>query len=114
MSEQNIQAVEAYIYSLKEKDLSRAPFADDLLFIDPIIGEIRGAEEARKFLSNFLPTINDVRIHKHFTDGDYVATRWEVDATFGVIQIFEQFKVVDGKITEAIACFDPRPITNPA
>jgi limonene-1,2-epoxide hydrolase len=111
MSEQNIQAVEAYIYALKEKDLSRAPFADDVLFIDPIVGEIKGVEGVRNFLSNFLPAINDARIHKHFTDGDYVATRWEVDATFGLIPIFEQFKIIDGKITEAIAYLDPRPIT---
>lgn len=111
MSDQNIQAVESYINSLREKDLSRAPFADDVLFVDPIIGEIRGAEEVRKLLSKFLPTINDIIIHKHFSDGDYVATRWDVEGTFGVLHVFEQFKVIDGKITEALACFDPRPIT---
>jgi hypothetical protein len=110
MSNQNIQAVENYIYSLKEKDLSRAPFADDIYAVDPVAGEVRGAEAFRGFLSNLLPAINDVRIHQHISEDDYVATRWEVDATFGVIQIFEMFKVKDGVITEAIGYFDPRPI----
>lgn len=110
MSNQNIQAVENYIYALKEKDLSRAPLADDIYAVDPVAGEVKGAEAFRNFLSNLLPAINNVRIHQHISEGDYVATRWEVDATFGLIQIFEMFKIKDGLITEALGYFDPRPI----
>jgi limonene-1,2-epoxide hydrolase len=110
MSNQNIEAVEAYIYSLKEKDLSRAPLADDVVAVDPIAGEIKGANAFRGFLSNFLPVINGVRIHQHISEGDCVATRWEADTSFGLIQIFEMFRVKDGLIIEAIGYFDPRPI----
>ena len=110
MREENIQAVEAYLNALKAKDLSLAPFADDIYFEDPIAGKHRGAENFRAFLSGFLPSIKDVRAIRHVCEGDYVATYFEVDGIFGLLPIMEMFKVEDGKITEAIGYFDPRPI----
>jgi len=112
MVSSNIAAVEAYINSLKAKDLSLAPFAEDILSIDPIIGELRGAQGFRGHLANFLPIINDVKIIRHLTDGDSVATQWEVHTAMGVIPIFELFKVENGLITEAVGYFDPRPLLN--
>jgi hypothetical protein len=35
---------------------------------------------------------------------------WEADTIWGVIPIFELFLVKDGRIKEARAFFDPRPI----
>jgi limonene-1,2-epoxide hydrolase len=110
MREENIKAVEAYINSLKQKNLSLAPLADDLYFEDPMAGKNTGAENLRAFLSGFLPAINDVRIHRHVCEGEYVTTHWEVDGVFGVVPIMEMFRVQNGKITEAIGYFDPRPI----
>lgn len=110
MREENIKAVEAYLNALKQKDLSLAPLADDVEFEDPLAGKNTGAENFRAFLSGFLPAINDVRIHQHICEEDYVATHWEVDAVFGIIPILEKFRVRDGKIVEAIGFFDPRPI----
>jgi limonene-1,2-epoxide hydrolase len=110
MREENINAVEAYLNGLKNKDLSLAPFADDIYFEDPIAGKNRGAENFRAFLSGFLPAINDVRVVRHVCEGSYVATHFEVDGVFGIVPIIEIFKVEDGKITEAIGYFDPRPI----
>lgn len=110
MREENIRAVEAYLNGLKNKDLSLAPFADDIYFEDPIAGKNRGADNFRAFLSGFLPAINDVRVVRHVCESDYVATHFEVDGVFGIVPIMEMFKVEDGKITEAIGYFDPRPI----
>lgn len=110
MREENIKAVEAYLNGLKNKDLSLVPFADDIYFEDPIAGKNRGAENFRAFLSGFLPAINDVRVVRHVCEGDYVATHFEVDGVFGIVPIMEMFRVEDGKITEAIGYFDPRPI----
>lgn len=110
MKEENIKAVEAYLNGLKNKDLSLVPFADDLYFEDPIAGKNRGAENFRAFLSGFLPAINDVRVVRHVCEGAYVATHFEVDGVFGLLPIMEMFKIEDGKITEAIGYFDPRPI----
>ncbi|MBS1797586.1 MAG: nuclear transport factor 2 family protein [Acidobacteria bacterium] len=110
MREDNIRIVEGYINALKQKDLSLAPLADEVLFEDPVAGRHTGAENFRAFLSGFLPAINDVRIHGHVCEGDTVVTHWEVDAVFGVIPILEQFRVRDGQIVEALGFFDPRPI----
>lgn len=110
MKQENIKAVEAYLNGLKNKDLSLAPFADDIYFEDPIAGKNRGADNFRAFLSGFLPAINDVRVVRHVCEGNYVATHFEVDGVFGIVPIMEMFKVEDGKITEAVGYFDPRPI----
>jgi limonene-1,2-epoxide hydrolase len=110
MREENIKAVEAYMNALKQKDLSLAPFADEVEFEDPLSGKNTGAENFRAFLSGFLPAINDVRILSHVCEDDCVVTHWEVDAVFGIIPILEKFRVRDGKIVEAFGFYDPRPI----
>ena len=110
MKEENIKTVESYVNALRQKDLSLALFADDLIFEDPIAGKNTGAENFKTFLSGFLPAINEVRVIQHICEGEYVVTHWEIDAVFGVIPILEKFRVQDGKITEALGYFDPRPI----
>ena len=110
MREENILTVEQYLIALKDKDLSLAPFADDINFEDPIGGKISGAENVKAFLTGFLPAINDVKVIQHISEGEYVVTHWEVDAVFGIIPILEKFRVQNGEITEAIAFFDPKPV----
>ena len=110
MKEENIKAVEAFISALKEKDLSRAPFAADIAFDDPVSGKNTGAENFKAFLSGFLPAINDARILSHVCEDDFVVTHWEVDTVFGIIPILEKFRVRDRLITEAFGFYDPRPI----
>ena len=110
MKEENVLAVESYLNALKQKDLSLAQLADDISFSDPVSGNGSGLENFQAFLTGFLPAINDVRIHRHVCEGEYVVTHWEVDAIFGIIPILEMFRVQEGKITETIAYFDPRPI----
>ncbi len=110
MKEENIKAVEAYLNALKQKDLSLAPFADELEFSDPVAGKNRGAENFRAFLAGFLPAIRDVRVVSHVCENDFVVTHFEVDGVFGIIPILEKFRVSNGVITEAHGFFDPRPI----
>ena len=110
MREEKIRAVEAYLNALKQKDLSLAPFADDLKFSDPVAGKNAGAENFRAFLAGFLPAIDDVRVVSHICEDDFVVTHFEVDGVFGIIPILEKFRVEGGKITEAHGFFDPRPI----
>jgi limonene-1,2-epoxide hydrolase len=113
MNNSNVEIVEAYLGALKAKDLSTAPLASDVSFEDPLTPKLNGKVAVLTFLSNFLPAINDVRIKQHISNGDYVATMWDVDTTFGVIAIFECFRVAGGEIKDAKAFYDPRPITNP-
>ena len=110
MNEEKTKAVEAYLNALKQKDLSLAPFADDIKFYDPIAGNNTGAENFRAFLTGFLPAINDTRVISHVAEDDFVVTHFEVDTVFGIIPILEKFRVENGKITEALGFFDPRPI----
>ncbi|MGH9821103.1 MAG: nuclear transport factor 2 family protein [Pyrinomonadaceae bacterium] len=110
MNNENIAAVEAFLSSLEKHDLSLAPLSDNISFDDPVAGKGTGVENFRAFLDGFLPAINAVRIRQHISEGDYVVTHWEADTVFGIIPMLEKFCVVGGKITEAIAYFDPRPI----
>jgi limonene-1,2-epoxide hydrolase len=110
MRESNVAAVEGYLDAIRSKDLSRAPIAPDIFFTDPLIGELTGEEACRGFLTQMLPAISGVTVRQHVADGDYVSTLWEADTVWGVIPILELFRVEGGRITEARAFLDPRPI----
>lgn len=110
MREENIAVVEAYLNALRMKDLSNAPFADDLKFEDSVAGKGVGAENFRAALEGFLPAINGIKIIRHVCEEDYVVTHWEVDAVFGILPILEKFRIRDGVISELIAFYDPRPV----
>jgi hypothetical protein len=113
MENANVKIVESYIYALRDKDLSKMPFASDVVFEEPLTPVLLGAKAVLEYLPNVLPLIKDARIKRHITEGEYVATLWEVETPMGVIPIFECFRVVNGEIKEISAYFDPRPITNP-
>jgi limonene-1,2-epoxide hydrolase len=108
MSEENIKAVEGYLNALRQKDLNLAPLADDIIFENPMVGKGHGKENFKAFLTGFLPAIKGVKIIGHICEGEQVATRWEVDTIFGIIQIGDFFHVREGKIIEAHGYFDPR------
>ncbi|MCD9186061.1 MAG: nuclear transport factor 2 family protein [Pyrinomonadaceae bacterium] len=108
--EENIKTIENYLNALKQKDLSLASFAEDMIFFDPVAGNGNSAENFKAFLSGFLPAINDVRVISHVCEGEFVVTHWEVDAVFGIIPILEKFRIKNGEITEAFGFFDPKPI----
>ena len=110
MRESNIAAVEGYLEAIRSKDLSRAPIAPDIFFTDPLIGELTGEEAWRGFLTQMLPAISGITVKQHVTEGDYVSTLWEADTVWGTIPILELFRVEGGRIKEARAFFDPRPI----
>lgn len=114
MGNSNISVVESYLYALRDKDLSAIPLAPDVRFEEPLTETLNGAEAVLAYLPNILPLVNDVRIKRHIADGEHVATIWEADTPLGIIPVCEYFRVVDGRITEISAYFDPRPLTNPA
>jgi len=113
MDNPNIGVVESYIHGLRDKDLSKIPFATDVVFEEPLTPTIFGRDAVLEYLPKVLPLVSGVRIKKHITEGEYVATLWEVETPMGVIPIFECFRIVEGQITQISAYFDPRPITNP-
>jgi hypothetical protein len=64
-----------------------------------------------EFLSGLFPVIKDIRIKQHIVEGDYVATVFDFDTNFGVIPVFDCFRVSDGLLKEIRPYYDPRPIT---
>ncbi|MBD0370565.1 MAG: nuclear transport factor 2 family protein [Pyrinomonadaceae bacterium] len=112
MRESNIAAVEGYLDAIRSKDLSRAPIAPDIFFTDPLVGELTGEDAWRGFVGQLLPAINGVTVKQHVAEGDYVSVLWEADTVWGIIPILELFRVEDGRVKEARAFLDPRPIQN--
>ena len=108
--EENIRVVERFLECLGNKDLSDAPLADDIYFTEPLMGEGKGADALMAFVSGFFPAMSGVRVLEHVSEGDTVATLWEVDGIFGSIPVFEIFRVRGGRIVEFRAFYDPRPI----
>ena len=112
MENPNIKIVESYLDALRTKDLSKAPVAPDIYFEDPLTTSATGVKAWTEFVSSMLPALRDVRAKQHIAEGEHVATLWEADTVWGVIPIFEHFRIREGRIKEARAFFDPRPITN--
>jgi hypothetical protein len=110
MNEKNIKIVEDFFDALRRKDLSKAPIADDLKFEEPMMGAGSGSGALKAFVDGFYAALSDIRIIQHISDGDYVVTHWEVDGVFGTIPILEKFHILNGKIVEFHAFYDPRPV----
>lgn len=108
-----LRLLKAYINGLKNKDLSRVPFAQDVTFESPLTPKRIGVKDVVEFLLSLFPVIKDIRIKQHIVEGDYVATIFDFDTTYGVIPVFDCFRVSNGLIKEIRPYYDPRPITNP-
>lgn len=106
-----VQAVESYLDGLRRKDLSQVPFAPSVSLESPLSPRIVGIKAVTEFLTGMFPAIRDVRARQHIVENDYVATRFDLDTTFGVIPVFDCFRVVNGLIQEVRPFYDPRPIT---
>lgn len=113
MREELVQAVEAYLQGLKDKNLSKVPFASDVTFESPLSPKLTGPEAVTEFLTGLFPAIKDVRVKQHIVEGEYVATVFDFDTTFGVIPVFDCFRVTNGQIKQIRPYYDPRPITTP-
>ena len=114
MREEMIKVVEGYLDGLRDKDLSGVAFASDITFESPLSPRLTGRQAVIDFLTGLFPVIRDVRIRQHIVEGEYVATLFDLDTTFGVIPIFDCFRVVNGELAQIRPFYDPRPITNPS
>lgn len=105
----NVVAAAAFLNAMKDKDLSKAPLAEDVSYQGPLSGEaIRGRNHVSRFLGVYLPVINDVRLVRQIADGDHVATVWQADTSFGLVSLVYVFRIAAGKIEEIQAFYDPR------
>ena len=105
----NVGAATAFLNAMKNKDLSQAPLAENVSYEGPLSGEpIRGRDHVSRFLGVYLPVINDVRLVRQIAEGDYVATVWQAETSFGPISLVYVFRMEAGKIVEIQAFYDPR------
>ena len=110
MREDVIRAVEVYLNGLAAKDVSAAPFHPDIELEGPLGPPVKGAAALREAITGFFPAINGIHIVQHIVDGEWCATVFDFDTTFGTIQLIDCFQVVDGQIMSIRAYYDPRPI----
>jgi len=109
-----VEAVESYLAGLRGKDLDTVPFAPSVSFESPLSPRIVGVKAVTEFLKGLFPAIKDIRVLRHVVENEWVATRFDLDTTFGVIPVFDCFRVANGLIQEIRPFYDPRPITGAA
>jgi hypothetical protein len=112
-----IAVVEAYIYGLGAKDLSRVPFAPDFTLEGPLVPALAGqphlsGEEAVNFLEGLFPAIKGVTVRQHIAEGDYCASVFHLHTIHGTIPIFDRFHVAGGRLRLVNPFFDPTPVLN--
>jgi len=110
MRDEVIRAVEAHLNGLGARDITASPFHEDIEFMGPIGPPIQGARTIRAAFTGFFPTIKGININRHIVDGEWCATIFDFDTTFGTIPMVDCFHVVDGKIMSIRVYYDPRPI----
>jgi hypothetical protein len=103
----NVAVVESYLKSLVTKDLVDALFATDITFEGPLMPKLSGRETILGFLRRILPLIHDAKIKQHITDGDYVATVFDMETVNGVDHVVDVCRVIDGELKEIRAFYYP-------
>ncbi|MGH9658563.1 MAG: nuclear transport factor 2 family protein, partial [Bryobacteraceae bacterium] len=109
--EEKVAAVEEYLRGLANRDLSKVPFAADVTFESPLTSMVTGRDAVVGFLTGLFPAIRGIQVKQHIVEGDYVATVFDFETTFGVIPVFDRFRVAEGQLKEIHPFYDPRPIT---
>ena len=110
MRDEVIRAVEAHLNGLGARDISASPFHENIEFIGPISPPIKGEPTVRAVFTGFFPTIKGIKINRHIVDGEWCATFFDFDTTFGIIPMIDVFHVVEGRILSIRVYYDPRPI----
>src|SRR5690349_14548743 len=110
MREDVIRAAEAHLYGIGNKDVSAVPYHPEVVVETPLGTAVTGADLVRKSIAGVFPLVKSIRIVRHIVDGDWCATLFDFEYTFGTYRIVDCFHVVDGRIVSIQAYYDPRPI----
>lgn len=108
-----VEVVEQYLNGLRTGDLSRVPFDRDVDFESPLAPKVTGRDAVVATLNGILPAVRGVRVHSHIVEGEYVATRFDLDTPAGWIEVFDRFRMRDGQLLEIRPFYDPRPLVAP-
>jgi hypothetical protein len=80
-------------------------------FESPLVARVSGRDAVIDALRSMLPAVLGLTVRDHIAEGEFVASRFDLDTPFGPIEAFDRFRVVDGFLAEIRPYFDPRPIT---
>ena len=105
-----IEVVERYVEALKSGTLEDVPFAPDVTFESPLSARVTGRGAVIEVLTAMLPAVVGATVRDHIAEGEFVATRFELETPFGPIDVFDRFRVVNGLLAEIRPFYDPRPI----
>ncbi len=107
-----IEVVERYLAALKSGRLDEVPFAPDVTFESPLSTRVTGRGAVIEALTAIMPAVVGVTVRDHIAEGEFVATRFELQTPFGPIDVFDRFRVINGLLAEIRPFYDPRPIVD--
>src|SRR5215469_4349068 len=110
MRDEVIRVVEAHLKGLGARNISASALHKDVEFVGPIGPPIKGADTVRRVFTGFSQTIKGIHINRHIVDGEWCATIFDFDTTFGSIPMVDCFHIVDRQILSIRVYYDPRPI----
>jgi hypothetical protein len=97
----NTAIAETYLEAIRTKDPTKAMLAPEVTLQFPLSPrKIVGRESVVEYVFAVLPGIDDVKLGRHMTGGDYVATLWEAQTVWGTVPICTVFRIADGLIQE--------------
>ena len=109
-----VELVETYINGLGNKrDFTGVPFAPDVKFESSMTPKLYGVAAVTSFFSSQFPAFKGCTIKQHIVEDEYVASLFDLETIFGVIPVFDWFRLdlEKGQIKEIRPYLDPRPIT---
>jgi limonene-1,2-epoxide hydrolase len=107
----NTEIAETYLEAIRSKDPRKARLAPNVTLQFPLTAsKVVGRDSVIDYLVSLLPGIDDVKLERHMTGGDYVTTLWESRTVWGVIPVCSVFRIAEGQIQEVRSFWDPRPV----
>src|SRR5262249_31046644 len=95
----NLAIAETYLEAIRSKDPDKALLAPEVTLQFPLTHRIvTGRESVIAHISALFPGIDDVKVERHLTGGDYVATLWHAESVWGNLPICSVFLISGGLI----------------
>ena len=107
----NTAIAETYLEAVRTKDPSKALFAPEVTLQYPLSPrKVVGRDSVIEYMLALLPGFDDVKLERHMTGGEYVATLWQAETVWGTVPICSVFRISEGLIQEVRSFWDPRPV----
>jgi len=105
------EIADTYLEAIRSKDLDKALFHPEVTYQFPLIqSKVVGRDNVLSYMLSLLPGIDEVKVERHITEGEYVAILWQALTVWGELPICSVFRISDGLIHEVRSFWDPRPV----